>query len=250
MLARGMLARPALPAARRARHPVHAPEPRGRADPQRPAGREDARPDHGWARADAARGTLAGARADQPDPAAPHSTAASRRTGASRSAGFSSTTSRRSRTLTAHGQRRGRLDLRRRGAQLADRARRAARGAARRPDARLGPHRGAVRDLRQQDRADERAALHQRARSGEASELTHDALQGDQGAPQGAACRAPPGRHPVHPAGRVRARRAGLVLAGGDRAGRSGTWSSRTSRVRSSRSTARAPSWSPTTPCR
>ena len=39
-------------------------------------------------------------------------------------------------------------------------------GPARRPDPRLGPHRRADGDLRQPDHADERAAVHQRARPG------------------------------------------------------------------------------------
>ncbi len=61
-----------------------------------------------------------------------------------------------------------------------------------------------------------------------------------------------PGHQPLHPAGGVLARGAGHVRAQhlGRPGGRPGTWSSPTSRDRSSRCTAQARGWRPTTRCR
>ena len=141
------------------------------------------------------------------------STGASRRTGASSSAGSRWTGQGGQERPRLHRQRRRRLDLRRRGAPLADRARRAAGGPAGRPDPGLGALRATAGDLRQPDHADERAAVHQRRRPGRAPARDARCPRVDEGAPPGDAGRPAAGREPLHPPGGVRARRAGDLRA-------------------------------------
>ena len=105
-----------------------------------------------------------------------------------------------------HGQRRRAVDLCRRGALVAARARRAAGRAAGGAGAGVGPQRGADGHLRQPDRHAERAAVRRRGRSRAAAAAHPRGDEGGQGAPPGAAGPAAPGRHPVHPAGGVQPR--------------------------------------------
>ena len=101
-------------------------------------------------------------------PRASRSAAGSPPTAASASARCRSTTSRDQELARRQGQRRGRRALRRRGAGLADRQRRAPGRAAARPDPGLGPDRGADGHLRQPRLGDDRADPDRRARSGAA----------------------------------------------------------------------------------
>ncbi len=119
------------------------------------------------------------------------------------------------------------VDLRRRGAALADRARRTARRAARRADPDLGAHR------RRRPAPTATGSCCRRRRCSPTSadpiaRLTADARGAGrhEGTPPRAAGRAAAGRQPLHPARGVRARRA-LDVRGWPRpapAARPGTW--------------------------
>ena len=151
-----------------------------------------------------------------------------------------------------HGQRRGGVDLRRRGAPLAGGARRAARRAARGPDPGVGAQLRADGHLRQPDHAHERAAVHQCRGPGGAPAADARGAARDEGAPPRAARGAAPGRQPLHPAGRVLARGA-RDLRALDRGAGAADVEPRDlerARARSSRSTAPAPGSRPTTRCR
>ena len=150
------------------------------------------------------------------------------------------------------GQRRRRHDLRRRGAPVADRARRAARRAAGGAGAGVGAQRGGDGHLRQPHHAHARAAVHRHRGPARAPDGPARGAAGDEGAPPRDAGQRAPGHQPLHPAGGVLARRAGHVRAQHlvARAGPPGTWSSPTCPGPSSRSTAPARGWRPTTRCR
>ena len=143
------------------------------------------------------------------------STGASRRTGASPSASCRSTRSRRSRTRTAATVNDVVVvDLRRRGAALADRARRAARTSRWSPRSRcrcapttqFGTYGNRILLMGAPLFTDEPDPV-------ERLQPTHEALTVHEGAPPRAARRAAPGRQPLHPARGVRARGAAHVPA-------------------------------------